>query len=381
MSPWIRPTPLPFRRRTLSEDDVDTCIRVLRAIERDRAHLTVLTQERRRELLTLAGLVAKPERRDLVRMAKAFRRAEREAAKAHDQKLVDQSGLRVQRRSPVYAPLRLEPPAPDERRRPSGAESTSARATSASSRSPKFIATTTRCARRCGDFNYAKREQTADLDGRYALVTGARVKIGYQASLKLLRAGAHVVVTTRFPVDAVGRYAKEPDFAEFRKRLQIYGLDLRHTPSVELFTHFLVERLPRLDYILNNACQTVRRPAGFFQHLLDGRSASRSRRSRRNGAACSRARKRCGARCSASPRARRAVRSRRTAQAPGRRSAAQRRALAAALSRRGLRRRRGAVSAAALRRGSAASRPARREQLAAAPRTRSRRRSFSRCTS
>ncbi len=106
------PTPVPETK--LSADDIDTCIRVLRAIERDRAHLTVLAKERRRELLTLAGLVAKPERRDLVRMAKAFRRAEREAAKAHDQQLIDQSGLRVQRRSPVYAPLRLEPPVPDE---------------------------------------------------------------------------------------------------------------------------------------------------------------------------------------------------------------------------------------------------------------------------
>jgi NAD(P)-dependent dehydrogenase (short-subunit alcohol dehydrogenase family) len=50
--------------------------------------------------------------------------------------------------------------------------------------------------------------------------------------------------------------------------LQIHGLDLRHTPSVELFARFLLERLPRLDYIVNNACQTVRRPAAFFQHLL-----------------------------------------------------------------------------------------------------------------
>ena len=121
----------------------------------------------------------------------------------------------------------------------------------------------------CGDFNYSKREQTADLAGHYALVTGARVKIGYQAALKLLRAGAHVVVTTRFPVDAVSRYSKEPDFDEFRARLQVFGLDLRHSPSVDLFARLVVERLPRLDYILNNACQTVRRPAGFFRHLLE----------------------------------------------------------------------------------------------------------------
>jgi NAD(P)-dependent dehydrogenase (short-subunit alcohol dehydrogenase family) len=91
--------------------------------------------------------------------------------------------------------------------------------------------------------------------------------------LKLLRAGAHVVVTTRFPVDAAERYSQEQDFPAFRDRLQIHGLDLRHTPSVELFTRYLLERLPRLDYILNNACQTVRRPAGFFHHLLTREAA------------------------------------------------------------------------------------------------------------
>src|SRR3954470_20189526 len=95
----------------ISDDDLSVCVRVLRTIEADRSHLTRLTQEQRRELLTLAGLVAKPERHDLVRMAKAFRRAEREAAKTHDRQLVDQALLRVQRRSPVYAPLKLERPA------------------------------------------------------------------------------------------------------------------------------------------------------------------------------------------------------------------------------------------------------------------------------
>ena len=123
--------------------------------------------------------------------------------------------------------------------------------------------------RTCGDFNYAKREQTADLTGRVALVTGARVKIGFQAALKLLRAGAQVVALTRFPVDAAARYAQEADYGEWRERLQVHGLDLRHTPSVELFARWLGGELPRLDYLLNNACQTVRRPAGFFRHLLE----------------------------------------------------------------------------------------------------------------
>ena len=250
-----------------SDDDLRACVRVLRAIEADRSQLTRLTQEQRRELLTLAGLVAKPERHDLVRMAKAFRRAEREAAKEQDRKSIEQAALRVQRRSPVFAPLWLEPPKPEDRgERPRlNQERDCYVCKQPFSRVHRFYDS---MCEPCGDFNYAKREQSADLGGEYALITGARVKIGYQASLKLLRAGAHVIVTTRFPVDAADRYAQEPDFPAFRERLQIHGLDLRHSPSVELFTRYLAERLPRLDYILNNACQTVRRPAGFFQHLL-----------------------------------------------------------------------------------------------------------------
>jgi NAD(P)-dependent dehydrogenase (short-subunit alcohol dehydrogenase family) len=257
----------------LSDDDVRTCVRVLRAIEADRSHLTRLTREQRRELLTLAGLVAKPERHNLVRMAKAFRRAEREAARERDRQVVEQTGLRIQRRAEVYAPLWLEPPKPEDLddRPELHQERTCYVCKQPFAKVHRYY--DSMCAA-CGDFNYAKREQTADLTGHYALVTGARVKIGFQASLKLLRAGAHVIVTTRFPIDAAERYSKEQDFANFSARLRIHGLDLRHTPSVELFTRFLLERLPRLDYILNNACQTVRRPAGFFQHLLAKESAS-----------------------------------------------------------------------------------------------------------
>jgi NAD(P)-dependent dehydrogenase (short-subunit alcohol dehydrogenase family) len=262
----------PAQRAELSEDDVAACIRVLRAIDADRSCLTRLSREQRRELLTLAGLVAKPARHDLVRMAKAFRRAEREAAKAHDRKLVDAALLRVQRRSPVYAPLRLEPPEP-ERATPQDELKRELACYVCKQPFTKMHRYYDSLCEPCGEFNYSKRAQTADLGGHYALVTGARVKIGFQAALKLLRAGAHVVVTTRFPVDAASRYAKEPDFAAFRERLQIFGLDLRHTPSVELAARYLAERLPRLDYVLNNACQTVRRPAGFFRHLLDAEGA------------------------------------------------------------------------------------------------------------
>ena len=127
----------------------------------------------------------------------------------------------------------------------------------------------------CAEFNFHKRSETADLRGRVALLTGGRVKIGYQAGLKLLRAGAQLIVTTRFPRDSAARYAAEPDFAEWSERLEIFGLDLRHTPSVEAFCRELLASRERLDFIINNACQTVRRPPEFYSHMMAGETAAR----------------------------------------------------------------------------------------------------------
>ena len=126
----------------------------------------------------------------------------------------------------------------------------------------------------CAAFNYAKRTELVDLRGRVALLTGGRVKIGYQAGLKLLRAGAELIVTTRFPRYSAARYAKEPDFGDWSHRLQVYGLDLRHTPSVEAFCHELLATRSRLDFIINNACQTVRRPPDFYAHMMAGETAA-----------------------------------------------------------------------------------------------------------
>ena len=171
--------PRPVGAEMLSDSDVEACVRVLRAIEADRSHLTRLSRELRRELLTLAGLVAKPDRHDLVRMAKAFRRAEREAAQAHDRKLIEQAVVRVQRRSPIYSPLRLEP-RPVEQRAELNRELACYVCKQPFTKMHHYYDS---LCEPCGDFNYAKREQSADLAGHYALVTGARVKIGYQAAL------------------------------------------------------------------------------------------------------------------------------------------------------------------------------------------------------
>ncbi len=119
----------------------------------------------------------------------------------------------------------------------------------------------------CAAFNWGKREQTADLSGRIALITGGRIKIGFECALKLLRAGSHVVATTRFARDAARRYSLQPDFEEWRDRLEIVALDLRFLPEVEHFCAHLNRTFSHLDITINNAAQTIARPPQFYAHL------------------------------------------------------------------------------------------------------------------
>ena len=133
----------------------------------------------------------------------------------------------------------------------------------------------------CAALNWAKRTQTANLAGRVVLVTGARVKIGYRIALKLLRCGAAVVATTRFPVDCARRFNLEPDAGEWRDRLTVVAMDLRDLPGLERLCARLAATLPRLDAIVNNACQTVRRPPAYYRHLL--RAEAEGARARARG--------------------------------------------------------------------------------------------------
>jgi NAD(P)-dependent dehydrogenase (short-subunit alcohol dehydrogenase family)/Ran GTPase-activating protein (RanGAP) involved in mRNA processing and transport len=118
---------------------------------------------------------------------------------------------------------------------------------------------------RCAETSHAKRAQTADLRGRIALVTGARTKIGHETALKLLRAGATVVGTSRFPFDAAARFGRASDFDDFAPRLFLYGLDLRFLPSVERFAAQVEERFGWLDILVHNAAQTIARTPEFYR--------------------------------------------------------------------------------------------------------------------
>jgi hypothetical protein len=120
----------------------------------------------------------------------------------------------------------------------------------------------------CGNFNEQKRLARHDLTSYVALVTGGRVKIGYHTALRLLREGARVIVTTRFPYDAIRRYIQEPDWEDWKDRIHVYGLDFRRIDLVEAFAFSLNKQFPYIDIIVNNAAQTVRLPDEAYQALL-----------------------------------------------------------------------------------------------------------------
>jgi NAD(P)-dependent dehydrogenase (short-subunit alcohol dehydrogenase family) len=254
---------------------------VLEAVVRDRGLLRALSVEERTRLLSAAGDVYNPDLVQRRRWGKAVRRQEKAAKMQRDETVLAETGIRVLREKPVFTTPNVFPPSSFEQ------------AEIDDTPEPRELIAPQHCyvckerylevhpfydqlCPSCGDFNVRKRTETADLHGRVALLTGGRVKIGYQAGIKLLRAGAQLIVTTRFPRDAAARYAQEHDFGVWGDRLEIFGLDLRHTPSVEAFCRHLSSSRPRLDFIVNNACQTVRRPSEFYRHMLDNETAAAS---------------------------------------------------------------------------------------------------------
>ncbi len=261
------------------EARVAAAVELLEAIVADRGVLGRLASEQRRRLIQAAGDVFNPDVAARRRMVKSTIRSRKAARTRRDDEALAETGIRTLRRQTVFTTPNALPPAGFDER---GGERPEDAAEAADPQNcyvcKQNYATIhhfyDQLCPACADLNYRKRTELADLSGRIALVTGGRVKIGYQAGLKLLRAGAHLIVTTRFPRDSAMRYAQEPDFSEWQDRLEVFGLDLRHTPSVEAFCRTLLATRDRLDFVVNNACQTVRRPPAFYEHMMERETAA-----------------------------------------------------------------------------------------------------------
>ncbi len=273
-----RPPGLPPQHMLLEQLRAATAL--LEQIAADAQLMAALPASDRERLHQAVALVHNPDHDARRQKRKAAARERHAALTRKSDAVLHETGIRALRRKPVFTTPAFFPPLGFS------AQDITALDDSAAS-APKSSAEPQHCyvckqkyqhihhfydqlCPACAEFNFSKRTELADLTGRVALLTGGRVKIGYQAGLKLLRAGAHLIVTTRFPRDSAKRYAEEADFSEWGHRLEIFGLDLRHTPSVEAFCHELLSTRQRLDFIVNNACQTVRRPPEFYAHMMAG---------------------------------------------------------------------------------------------------------------
>ncbi len=253
--------------KSISPEEIELCIRVLALLNENPGEFSVLPEETRRTLEMHAGRLSRPARDERKKRNKEAKKEKKQALSQAERLLRKETGIRKARESSVFVvPKNLLPFTPQE-----FLEETLKSPRNCYVCKKEFIKVhffyDSMCPE-CATFNYEKRFQTADLSHRVALITGARLKIGYQSALILLRSGARVIVTTRFPVDAAIRFSKEEDFSAWKDRLNIYGLDLRHTPSVEIFSNYIKQKYDRLDILINNAAQTVRRPPQFYSHLI-----------------------------------------------------------------------------------------------------------------
>lgn len=251
----------------LSQSQIDECIAILQTLNEDSDQIFDIPKEKRVALMMAAGLLSRPTKEELIKRKKKAKKVLKKKVQQQDRLARNGTGIRSAREASVFvAPTMIAL---------TGSESASD--TPLASPRNCYVCKKefdrlhhfydTMC-KACGDFNYAKRFQTSDMTGQVALVTGSRLKIGYHITLMMLRAGATVIATTRFPKDSALRFAKEADFHKWGDKLKIHGLDLRHIPSVEIFCNFIEQHYDRLDVLINNAAQTVRRPSGFYQHLM-----------------------------------------------------------------------------------------------------------------
>lgn len=252
---------------TIDETEIARCIAILEYLNSNTDQIFEIPKEQRTALIKASGQLSRPNRDEFSRRKKDAKKAEKRKQANKDRTARKETGIRSARENIVFvAPKLLQT-----------SELSSKKELELETPRNCYVCKTlytklhhfydTMCTE-CGDFNYAKRFQSADLTGQVAVLTGSRLKIGYHISLMLLRAGATVVATTRFPADSAYRFAQEEDFHQWADRLKIHGLDLRHIPSVEIFCNYIEQKYENLDILINNAAQTVRRPAAFYQHLM-----------------------------------------------------------------------------------------------------------------
>jgi hypothetical protein len=139
----------------------------------------------------------------------------------------------------------------------------------------------------CAADNTARRALSTDLSGRRVLLTGGRVKIGFQLALMMLRDGAEVQVTSRFPHDTVRRFRAEPGSEKWLDRLTVLAVDLRDPRQVLGLCEELRQTGEPLDILVNNSGPNGT-PRAMARRIALSADLCRQTHRFRSGSSCSR---------------------------------------------------------------------------------------------
>src|SRR6476646_7789299 len=109
------------------------------------------------------------------------------------------------------------------------------------------------------------------LDGKTALVTGARRGIGRAMAVALAEAGADVVATS---ASLASGSEVEADVAATGRQFHGYACDLSDRQAIYSFIQRVARECPPIDILGNNSGTVLRRPAEdhpdeYWDHILD----------------------------------------------------------------------------------------------------------------
>ncbi|WP_439673832.1 SDR family NAD(P)-dependent oxidoreductase [Embleya sp. MST-111070] len=217
-----------------------------------------------------------PERRAIERALASFNRSGRHRRRAEQRELRTRERTEVTERTVLGAADRVEDVALDDTGLPTcvGVVEMGLRCYVCKQPYRRVDGFYHRLCPSCAAENRERRHARTDLSGRLALVTGGRVKVGHELVLKLLRDGAEVIVTSRFPHDTRRRFAAAPDHDRWAHRLRVHAIDLRDLGGLVAWCDRLVAEGRPLDILVNNAAQTIRRPASAYGPLLAAERAA-----------------------------------------------------------------------------------------------------------
>jgi NAD(P)-dependent dehydrogenase (short-subunit alcohol dehydrogenase family) len=263
----LKPTALNIKAK-FTPEDLEHCLSLLEIFNENPEQYNLLSKNQKIALMKATGTFSRPERKAAKERNQAHKEKLKKKVKLHERSARANTGIRSAREATIFtAPMQITH-SPVEIGSMENELPTARNCYVCKKEFKKLHHFYDAMCQECGDLNYAKRFQRCDLSGQVALITGSRLKIGYQATLMLLESGATVIATTRFPVDSAKRFSQERGYDKWGHKLHIYGLDLRHTPSVEIFCSHIEEKFDRLDILINNAAQTVRRPPTFYSHMM-----------------------------------------------------------------------------------------------------------------